>query len=231
MALIIDIETIGFPRNSNEATYNNIHLYDSARIVQLSMMVCNNKLEKIKLYDFIIKSDGFKIKNSHIHGITDEISAKGCSFNDTVGTLYDNLKQVSHIIAHNAKFDVNVLKSELFRHNLKYIVDEIDKKHILCSMTLTKNIVNAKNKYNKIKYPSLSDLYMYVCGITINNAHNAKYDVINLHLPIKKLYNDSKLFNDVDFIYHQQTIKSLLYNKYGIDYKQFLKDLKCIINH
>jgi DNA polymerase III epsilon subunit-like protein len=232
MALIIDIETIGFPRkgNSNEThtTYKNIYLYNSARIVQVSMMVCDEKLEQINLHDFIVKADNFKINNSHIHGITDEMSAQGIPFINVATTLYDNLKQVSHIIAHNAKFDVNVLKSELYRHKLFYIIEEFEKKEILCSMLLTKNIVNAKNKLNNPKLPSLNDLYKYIFNSDLNNAHNAKYDVINLHLPIKQLYDDNKLFNDKIFIYNKQTISSLLKNKYCIEYEDFLKDIRKI---
>lgn len=232
MALIIDIETTGFPRkgNTNEQypLYKNIHLYNSARIVQVCTMTCNDKLEQINLHDNIIKANNFKIYNSHIHGITDEMSAKGFSFIEIATTLYDNLKQVSHIIAHNAKFDVNVLKSELYRHKLFYIIEEIDKKEILCSMTLTKNIVNAQNKFNKLKFPSLMDLYKYVFNCNLTNAHNAKYDVINLHLPIKKLYDENKLFNNIDFVYCEQTINSLLQNKYGIDHCQFINNVKKI---
>ena len=240
MALIIDIETVGFPRflknndKSNEKSndkyppYKNISLYNTARIVQVSMMVCNEKLEQINLHDYIVKANNFKIYNSHIHGITNEMSAQGKLFIDVATTLYDNLKQVSHIIAHNAKFDINVLKSELFRHKLFYIIEEFEKKEILCSMTMTKNIVNAKNKFNKPKMPSLNDLYKYIFNDNLNNAHNAKYDVINLHLPIKKLYDDHKLFNDIIFIYNEQTIKSLLKNKYCIDYENFLINIQDI---
>ena len=227
MALIIDIETIGFPRGNSD-DYKNIYLYNSARIVQVSMMVCNENFEKINLHDFIVKADNFKIYNSHIHGITDEIAANGHQFIDVALSLYDNLKQVSHIVAHNAKFDVSILKSELYRHKLYYIIEEFEKKEILCSMMLTKNIVNVKNKFGHIKAPSLAELYKFILGLDINNAHNAKYDVINLHLPLKQLYDEKKIFNEIKFIYVEQTIKSLLYNKYNIDYDKFIEDIKKI---
>ena len=55
-----------------------------------------------------------------------------------------------------------------------------------------KNIVKATNKYG-IKFPSLAELYKFVFKKNIENAHNSKYDVINLYDAIKILY-DQKQF-------------------------------------
>ena len=58
-------------------------------------------------------------------------------------------------------------------------------------------MVKAKNKYGKIKYPSLAELYKFVCNKDIENAHNSKYDVINLHEICKNL--NLNLDIDLDF--------------------------------
>ena len=60
MALIIDIETTGLPNRKGlkfgeNPSYLDNNKYDSCRIVQISYMLCDNKLEKIKLNDNIIK--------------------------------------------------------------------------------------------------------------------------------------------------------------------------------
>ena len=81
------------------------------------------------------------------------------------------------------------------------IIEEINSKQILCSMNLTKSIVKAKNKYNKIKDPSLAELYKFVFNKNIENAHNSNYDVINLHSSIKQLYNTNILKFNIQFIY------------------------------
>ena len=86
MALIIDIETTGFPKRDGlpygeNPSYEELNMYDSSRIVQISMMLCNEKFEEVELKDFIVKADGFTIRNEKFHGITNEISEnKGIPF-------------------------------------------------------------------------------------------------------------------------------------------------------
>lgn len=236
MALILDIETIGFPKkqpelNSTEKdeSYKMSELYNSARIVQISMMICDDKLNMVKLDDFIIKSDGFKIYNSHVHNITNEISKNhGHIFKNISDYIYMNLIQTSHIIAHNAQFDINVLKAELYRHGLNYIIDELEKKQIICSMLSTKNIVEAKNKFSKIKNPSLAELYNFACNEPIQNAHNSKYDVINLHKAIKNLYDAKKLFENENFVFKNDTRKiilMILINKHNVYHKNVIDNI------
>jgi DNA polymerase-3 subunit alpha len=207
MALIIDVETIGLPNCGSlpfgeNPPYNQLNNYESARMVQISMMLCNENLEQVEMFDFIIKTDGFNIGNSHFHGITNVISSeRGISFSDVALILSNKLKQVSHIIAHNANFDISIIKSELHRLSLNSIIEEINSKQVLCTMNLTKSIVKATNKYNKIKYPSLSELYKFVFNKNIENAHNSNYDVINLHSSIKQLYNTNVLKFNSQFTY------------------------------
>lgn len=198
MALIIDVETTGLP-NRNGLKYGEyppyeiLDLYDSSRIVQISMMVCNENLEQIELVDFIIKAEDFTINNSSFHGITNEISeSKGISFFKVADELNEYLDKVSHLMAHNINFDLSILYSELYRHNLHSIIYKIKSKVIVCTMKDTKNIIKLKNNYG-IKDPSLKELYYFVFNKDMENAHNSKYDVINLHSSIKKLYDNNDL--------------------------------------
>jgi hypothetical protein len=203
MALIIDVETTGLPDCSGLGfgkypPIENLDKYDSSRIVQISIMICNERFEELELKDFIIKADGFSIDNSGFHGITNEISEKeGKHFKEIAEILLECLSKGSYVIAHNAKFDVNVIKSELFRLGLNSIIEELDSKKILCTMEHTKSIVKATNKYG-IKYPSLAELYKFACKKDIENAHNSKYDVINLHEICKNLYESSNLNLELD---------------------------------
>jgi DNA polymerase III epsilon subunit-like protein len=194
MSLIIDVETTGLPQceglpYGENPSYEELHMYDSARVVQVSMMLCNEHFEQVEFKDFIIKSDGF---------ITNEISTtKGIPFSDIVETLDTYLKQISHIVAHNANFDISILKSELYRLGMHSIIAEITSKRILCTMKHTKMIVKAKNNYG-IKYPSLAELYSFVFNSKIENAHNSKYDTINLHKIVKSMYDSDQLkFNEI----------------------------------
>ena len=206
MALIIDIETIGLPQRDGlpygqNPSHEKLNMYDSARVVQVSMMLCNHHFEQIELKDFIVKADGFTICNSQFHGITDEISTiKGIPFSDVAEVLSSYLKQVSHIVAHNANFDLSILNSELYRLGMHSLIAELKKKRTLCTMKHTKMIVKARNNYG-IKDPSLAELYGYVFKKNIENAHNSKYDVINLHSIVKSMYDSKQLNYNEKMVY------------------------------
>jgi len=198
MALIIDVETTGLPiRNGLKygefPPYEKLNLYDTSRIVQITLMLCNENLEQVELKDFIIKADNFSIDNSSFHGITNEISEnKGVPFSEVVEVIKLYLPKVSYIIAHNLNFDISILYSELYRLNMHSIIYEVKSKGMICSMKDTKNIVKSTNNYG-IKDPSLKELYYFVFQKDMENAHNSKYDVINLHLSIKNLFDNNKL--------------------------------------
>lgn len=184
--LIIDVETTGLPCKRN-CDYRDLQQYSSARIVQMSMMLCNQACEELVLKDFIVKADGFTIENSHIHGITQEISERdGLLFPEVAAELWYMLMQASQIVAHNADFDVNVIKSELFRYGMNDMIDLIESKTVVCTMKKTMHMVNVQGRYG-VKFPSLAELYMYTFGEPITNAHNSKYDVINLQKIVQRL--------------------------------------------
>ena len=197
MSLRIDFETTGlvdiaglpygqFP------PYENMEKYKNARAVQFTMMLCNEKFEEIQLTDCIVKVD-FPIPNAHFHGITDEISArKGIPFATIAELLSANLKRVNHVIAHNAAFDLAILKSELYRHGFTSILEELKKKEVLCTMKHTAPIVNIR-RGRHIKDPRLGELYRFVFNEEMKDAHNSEFDVRNLHKAIKALYDSGRL--------------------------------------
>jgi DNA polymerase III epsilon subunit-like protein len=200
MALFIDTETNGLPDMKDMAWGNYPDFYDStkynsARIVQLSFIVTDKKYNNLDLQDYIIKREGFDINNSEFHSITNEVSDKeGIDFDEAFLAFYESLKKTDHIIAHNIAFDISVIKSELYRRKLFHIIEEINKKKLLCTMRHTRNIIKIINKFGKYKYPSLKELYRYCFDKEIENAHNSKYDVINLYDSIKRLYDNNNLY-------------------------------------
>jgi len=203
MALFIDTETNGLPdmtnmKWGNYPDYWDLNKYNTARIVQLSYIVTDYDYNDLYLEDYVIKRENFNITNSLFHSITDEISdTEGVEFNTAFEQFYKNLQKVDYIFAHNIAFDISVIKSELHRRDLTHILEEIDKKTLVCTMKHTRDIVKIVNKFGKNKYPSMKELYMYCFGKEIENAHNSKYDVINLHAIIKHMYDYGYLEYDL----------------------------------
>ena len=157
MALFIDTETNGLPNMKDMKwgkypDFYDLDKYNTARIVQLSFIVTDKVFNNIDLQDYIIKREGFNINNSEFHCITDEISDKdGVNFNDAFYAFYESLKKTTHIFAHNIEFDISVIKSELYRRGLYHIIEEIDKKRLICTMRHTKDIIKIVNKFGKYK--------------------------------------------------------------------------------
>ena len=201
MALFFDVETTGLPLCESYGSYpkyTDVDKYQKSRIVQFSYGMCQlspeSNLGPIGLINnFIVKPGGFQINNSNMHKITNEIAEnKGYTFEKVANKFYEDLKNVKVIVAHNIEFDINVLKSELFRNNLNDIIYEIEKKIMFCTMNNTKSIVNIWNKYG-LKDPSLAELYKCATGKILSNAHNSEYDVLNMYASIVSLLDEHKL--------------------------------------
>jgi DNA polymerase-3 subunit epsilon len=200
MALFIDTETTGLPNTHNlrwgvYPDYKELDKYSNARIVQFSMLITDTKFAFEDVKDYIIKREGFDITNQEFHGITNEMSDKiGINFDIVaIEIFYELLKKVSHIVAHNVAFDVGVIKSELYRRNLHHIIDELDKKTLLCTMKHMKPILKIINPYGNYKNPSLNEIYKYNFKENIENAHNSLYDVKNLHKVVEHMYKNKTL--------------------------------------
>lgn len=202
MSLILfDLETTGLPSRAGLQfgqyhPYSDTSKYNDARIVQISYMVCDENLNTVSMHDSVINSRGlFTITNSHIHGITNETSMlTGEDFDDVLSRFEVALKGAQMIVAHNADFDMNVLKSELYRRGKDMLLVELCSKTVICTMKSCKAVVNALNVYNRQKYPTLKELYEFAVEKTMLKAHDSKYDVINMHEAVKALF-DRHLFS------------------------------------
>jgi DNA polymerase-3 subunit epsilon len=200
MAMFIDTETSGLPDTHNlrwgvYPDYWKLNKYENARIVQFSMLITDTQFKYEDVKDYIIKREGFEITNDGFHGITNEISDNiGVDFNVVaIDIFYELLKNITHIVAHNVAFDVGVIKSELHRRNLGYIIEELDKKTLLCTMKHMKPILKIINPYGNYKNPSLNEIYKFNFKTDVENAHNSLYDVYNLHKVVEHMYKNNTL--------------------------------------
>jgi DNA polymerase III epsilon subunit-like protein len=174
MILFLDLETNGLPQmQSFDKFYNftDINKYSNSRIVGLQILLCKlNNLNDVKEHqNFIVKPDGFVIENYQYHNISTEIAMKyGIPFKNIIKQYFegdnDILKHVKYIIAHNADFDMNIFKSELFRYQFSNVLDSLDKTTIICSMTSTKELIKLVGATGKTKRPSLKELHKYATG-------------------------------------------------------------------
>lgn len=210
MYIFFDTETTGLPK-INYKDFRNTKNTDSCRLVQLAYMIVDPQKQILKKVDHIIKPKGFKIENSHLHGITQEKAIEeGKEITRVLLEFIEDLK--SRIaIAHNVAFDEFILNAELHRANAHNTLEEYAQ-DFYCTMQESTNTVKIGwNDYHQsYKWPKLYELADfliekgYEIEYEIGELHNAMVDVellrkcyfaLNDYKQNKQLRNeDSKLY-------------------------------------
>ena len=161
-----DTETTGLPMSREDATADNTHLYDQCRMVSLAFVLYSTKGRELSSYHAVVYPDTFQVTATEIHGIThDHALMYGKKFEE----IYDDLTKAmkGHIlVAHNSKFDENVLFSECYRRGLS--VEPFEAATFVCTLDLVKEIY-LKPKKLEVIYKELTDK-------SLDDAHNALAD-------------------------------------------------------
>tara|TARA_B110000208_G_C11659028_1_gene390907 strand:- start:437 stop:1006 length:570 start_codon:yes stop_codon:yes gene_type:complete len=172
--LIIDTETTGLPNRPSFNKYYNpmrYNHYDSSRLIEIGYIIYNEQGEKIKENSFLIKTNNFKIENSHIHGITQiDTDTNGIDIDDGLNKLNEDLQNIKVIVAHNLLFDINIILAECYRNENSDLIKTIKSKLGECSMKL------AKKKFKLTKYPKLINLYEMLFNEKPIQEHRALSD-------------------------------------------------------
>ena len=170
--IAFDFETSGLPIGRRPLTLDTIGQYDTCRAVSLSAARFSSRGRLMDTFDAIIQPNDFTISQGSIdvHGITQEDAMKrGRPF---VEVFLDFARFIGPhtktLVAHNAKFDTGVLKSEMIRSdiNLKLIDDLVFR----CTLEMYKE---------RFLHPiKLGVLYNDIFGEDFENAHNSLADCI-----------------------------------------------------
>lgn len=162
--IAFDFETSGLPTGRDN--------YDTCRAVSLSAARFSSRGRLTGTFDTIIQPTDFIISQGSIdvHGITQERAHKEgrpftVIFSEFLAFIGPRTKT---IVAHNAKFDTAVLRSEMLRHGLSLnLLDTFD---FQCTMELY------RARY--LKPIKLGVLYEDLFGYPFENAHNSLADCI-----------------------------------------------------
>jgi DNA polymerase III epsilon subunit-like protein len=99
-------------------------------------------------------------------------SSHWCRWHWCVGCVDDaGVDDVDYIVGHNIDFDLNVLKSELYRNSEFELIKQLEQKKILCTMKMMAVSLNKDR-------PSLAECYSKLYGKIMTGSHNSKYDII-----------------------------------------------------
>ena len=166
MFAVIDLETTGGNHNSE-------------RIIEIGIVLHDGK-HKIGEYTSLINPEkeisGFI---STFTGITNAMVKNAPRFAEVADTILE-LVEGKIIVAHNARFDYNFIKSEFRRLNIPFT------KKNMCTVTLSRKI------FPSYKSHSLGNICKDL-GIAVDNRHRAFGDAAATALLLEKLIeNDTK---------------------------------------
>ena len=222
--LIFDTETTGLSK-SKKITPATIHLWPY--IVQFSYLIFDDTTNTVvKMYDKVIKLKPYNVISEgsiKLHGITNEISeTTGINVNEALLEFLRDIEFVDLIVAHNAEFDLSLVKAELMRACIEneknadikqYYETQLNKivncNKIYCTMQESIDIckiekVNSRGPY--LKFPSLSELHQNLFQVEPRNLHNSFNDIlITLRCFIKIRCDD-------DVLEYNPAIKMLFVN-------------------
>src|SRR6056300_501514 len=170
--IAFDFETSGLPKGRKPVTQETLGQYDTCRAVSLSAARFSSKGRLVDTFDAMVYPEGFEISPGSvaIHGITEEMAkSKGRSFVQVFADFMTFIgPRTKTLVAHNAKFDTSVLRSEMLRHDIDLSL--IEDLNFRCTLELYRE--------RFLKPIKLGVLYEDIFGEQFEDAHNSLADCI-----------------------------------------------------
>jgi DNA polymerase III epsilon subunit-like protein len=177
--LVFDTETTGLPKDSSlpaiQSSDNWPHL------VSISWAILDSETNSVmKTHCYVVKPIKWTIpeESSRIHGITQDKALEfGIPLRDVIEVF--NAEQYDIMVAHNLKFDMNVLINAI--HWDLGIPFRGFAKRKFCTMEIGTPMCKLRGR-SGYKYPKLNELYQHVTGqlVKVNQLHNALFDTLYL---------------------------------------------------
>ena len=182
--LVFDTETTGLPKNGAKISQPELFPY----IVQFSWLIYDDASQRItNINNHIVRlPEGMEIpqESINIHGITTDIMLEnGEDIKLVLESFQQAVRESQVIVAHNIKFDDNMVQCECVRNNITNIMREDPGKIHYCTMIYGKPIAKMvrKSKFNNgstyLKAPKLVELHHYYFKSVPQNLHNSLVDV------------------------------------------------------
>ncbi len=173
MYLFFDTETTGLPKNW-ESPVTDVDNWP--RLVQIAWIEYDAEEKEVSRQNYIIKPDGFTIPDgaSSVHGITTErANERGVPLIIVLREFLDAIERSRYLIAHNMKFDSNIIGAEFIREEMPSAKKRPEK---ICTMLKSVDICKIEGKYG-YKWPKLSELHIKLFDTDFDGAHDALVDV------------------------------------------------------
>lgn len=168
--IIFDTETTGLLKPSL------VDLSLQPKIIELGILVVTDGEITRQYSQLFNPGEPLDAKITKITGITDEDVKDQPVFADEIKTIAEIFCGADVVIAHNAVFDLTIIKNELLRAGCE---DFFWPQMTLCTVQNYKHLFNGK-------YPKLPALYQKIVGAELKQAHRALDDCFALYEILKK---------------------------------------------
>lgn len=188
---VFDTETSGLPYKARgkQYDYENLEHFDTSRLISISWLLLDNENKIVNKSTYFIKPDGFEVspQSIKIHGLSKEfLLDNGITIHEMLLNLNGLFEKfnIELIIAHNVIFDINILKSELYRYDYNITLEKVKSIQTFCTMFKAQPIMKMR------KWPKLSEAYRFFYNEDITNAHDAEFDTLYCYKVYVKIYED-----------------------------------------
>jgi DNA polymerase III subunit epsilon len=173
MYLVIDSETTGLPRNW-KAPISDLNNWP--RVIQIAWSLFGKECRLLESATHLVQPEGFTIPEEvqRIHGIsTAQALAEGKKLLSVLQGLTAAAEKSKIIIAHNVRFDENVLSAEYLRLKLP---PPFAGRRRICTMMQSTELCHIPGPYG-FKWPTLAQLHQELFQTGFEDAHDAGADV------------------------------------------------------
>jgi len=175
MYLIFDVSANGKPL-SYKASPNDVGNWP--RLIHISWIILGEDLKPKEDYNYLIKPDGFTIKEEIAKRHTIELEKAINEGNEMKSVLQHFSKAVDeakYIFAHNLNYNENIVAAEFKRAEMDHRLFASER---LCLMQEGTFYAKIPNKRGGYKWPSLMELHAAIFKQGFGPANNARADVI-----------------------------------------------------
>jgi len=173
MFLVFDTETTGLPA-SWKAPASDVDNWP--RVVQVAWEAFDVRGQRILGRSYVVRPDGFTIPKDAemVHGISTSVARrKGTPVAEVLEAFMEPLADASVLVAHNFRFDANVLGAEFHRAGFR---DPLHRRTHICTMEAATEYCALPGPYG-FKWPRLPELHFRLFGKRVKEAHDAAADV------------------------------------------------------
>jgi len=175
--VLFDTETTGLPKNW-KASFLDVNNWP--RMTQLAFILFDEDGNDIMKFNELIYPDGWVMPTDKFwtdNGFSQKENIDlGVLIYDALRNFQEALKIADYKVAHNIKFDNNIVLSEMVRSGITHQLFQYKKG--ICTMNRTTKLCNIKQANgNGIKWPKLMELHNYLFGEDFDGAHDAFADV------------------------------------------------------